>query len=660
MFLIFATLISKNRIKMLDRNTIIGLVLIFAVFIGYAVLTAPSEEERVAMKAKQDSIIRVQENIALEAKVEQIRDSIAQASSEGNPDLVQDSARFSEYGAFAVCADGEKEEISISNELFEIKFSSLGAIVEQVTLKEYLSYDKTPVILFDKNTYGLNLTVGQNIVRTEELYFEPTINNKPITQPIPTVKAGDSLVLVFKAKVADSLHNGALEFRYVIRGDDYRVGYNVVFNNLKGIISDQSSVEMVWDADLRSQEKDASVEVKNSSIYYLLKDEVEYLKENGVDDKKDENGIPIKWVSYKQQFFSASIIANNAPFTAATMQTVKENRPASDTSYLRSMKSLLTIPFEGDELKSEVSMDLFYGPNKYAVVSDYNIHMEEIIPLGWGFFLMQWVNRFAIIPIFDFLSNFGWNMGIVILVLTVMVKIVLFPLAYKSYSSSAKMRVLQPQIKAITDKYPKKEQAMEKQKETMALYKRAGINPMAGCLPMLLQFPILIAMFRFFPASIELRQKSFLWADDLSSYDSIFTLPFEIPFYGSNVSLFCLLMTVAQLFYTRMTMKQQAGTNQMPGMKYMMYLMPLMMLFVLNKYSAALNYYYFVSLCFTFIQVWVIGRTINEKKVLDKLKANQNKPIKKSKWQARVEALEKQNRAVMEQRQNQQKHKGKR
>ena len=641
---------------MLDKNTIIGLVLIFAVFIGYGILTAPSEEERAAMKVKQDSIIRLQDNIAKDAKAEQLRDSIAQIPNDSISVFNQDSLMFSEFGAFSSCAEGEKEEITISNELIEIKFSSLGAIVEQVILKEYLSYDKEPVALFDKNTYGLNLTVGQNIVRTENLYFEPTINNKPITKPI-NVKSGDSVVLVFKANVADSLRNGSLEFRYVIRGDDYRVGYNVVFNNLKGVISDQSSVEMVWNTDLRAQEKDPAVEIKNTSIYYLLKDEVDYLKENGVDDKKDENGIPIKWVSYKQQFFSTSIIANNAPFSSATMETIKESRPAKDSSYLRSMKSLLTIPFEGYEVKSEVSMDFFYGPNKYAVVSDYNIQMEEIIPLGWGFFLMQWVNRFAIIPIFDFLSQFGWNMGIVILVLTVLVKIVLFPLAYKSYSSSAKMRVLQPQIKLITDKYPKQEQAMEKQKETMALYKRAGINPMAGCLPMLLQFPILIAMFRFFPASIELRQKSFLWADDLSSYDSIFNLPFDIPFYGSNVSLFCLLMTVAQLFYTRMTMKQQAGTNQMPGMKYMMYLMPVMMLFVLNKYSSALNYYYFVSLCFTFIQVWVIGRTINEQKVLDKLKANQNKPIKKSKWQARVEALEKQNRVAIEQRQNKSKTK---
>ncbi|HBN06818.1 MAG TPA: membrane protein insertase YidC, partial [Bacteroidales bacterium] len=337
-----------------------------------------------------------------------------------------------------------------------------------------------------------------------------------------------------------------------------------------------------------------------------------------------------------------------------TMQTVTEKRPAKDSTYLRSMHSLFTLPYEGDAAKNEIKMDFYFGPNKYGVISDYNIDMEEIIPLGWGFFLLQWVNRFVIIPIFDFLSGFGWNMGIVILILTILVKIVLFPLAYKSYSSSAKMRVIQPEMQKINEKYPKQEQAMEKQKAVMSLYKKAGINPMAGCFPMLLQFPILVAMFRFFPASIELRQQSFLWADDLSSYDSIVTLPFDIPFYGSNVSLFCLMMTVAQIFYTRMTMKQQQGTNQVPGMKIMMYMMPVMMLFMLNKYSAALNYYYFISLCFTFLQVWIIGKTINPQKVLNTLKANQNKPMKKSKWQTKMEELEKKNRSLIDERQKQQ------
>lgn len=639
---------------MLDKNTIIGLVLIFGVFIGYGILTAPTAEEKAAMKAKQDSIVKANEKLAQHARAIQIQDSLAQLSQDSLAVINQDSVSLSEFGAFAVCSQGENDTIKVKTDLFEIDFSSLGAMVRQVTLNNYLTYGKEEVKLFDKNIYGLNLSVRQNIVRTKDLYFEPTINDKPVSGVVE-VKGEDSVVIVFRAKVqADSSKDASLDFRYVVRGNDYRVGYDILFNNLQGIVTDQSTIEMDWMSDLRVQEKDAKVEVKNSSIYYLLKDEVDYLKENGVDDKKDENGIPIKWVSYKQQFFSTAIIATENPFASASMQTITEKRPAKDSTYLRSMQSLLTLTFDSESPKTQFNMDLFYGPNKYSVISDYDIDMEEIIPLGWGFFLLQWVNRFVVIPVFDFLSGFGWNMGIVILVLTILVKIVLFPLSYKSYSSSAKMRVIAPEVQKLNEKYPKQEQALEKQRAVMALYKRAGVNPMAGCLPVLLQFPILVAMFRFFPASIELRQKSFLWADDLSSYDSILNLPFEIPFYGSHVSLFCLLMTVAQIFYTRMTMKQQQGTNQMPGMKVMMYMMPIFMLFVLNKFSAALNYYYFVSLCITFIQVWIIEKTIDKQKVLDKLKANQNKPLKKSKWQERMEALEKRNRALIEQRQQQQ------
>jgi YidC/Oxa1 family membrane protein insertase len=256
--------------------------------------------------------------------------------------------------------------------------------------------------------------------------------------------------------------------------------------------------------------------------------------------------------------------------------------------------------------------------------------------------------------VFDFLQSFGWSMGLIIFLLTVLVKLVLFPLAYKQYASSAKMRVIAPEVQKINEKYPKQEQAMQKQQAVMNLYKRAGIKPMAGCFPMLIQFPILVAMFRFFPASIELRQQSFLWADDLSAYDSILNLPFNIPFYGDHVSLFCLLMTIAQLVYTHITMKQQAQTQTMPGMKFMMYFMPIMLLFFLNSQSAALNYYYFVSLCFTFLQMFIIQKTIDEKKILQRLEANSKKPMKKSKWQQRIEALEKQNQAILEERKKQQ------
>ena len=315
------------------------------------------------------------------------------------------------------------------------------------------------------------------------------------------------------------------------------------------------------------------------------------------------------------------------------------------------MQTHMTLGYDNSKPASSYSMDFFFGPNKYNIVKKYKIDFERTIPLGWGFFLMQWVNRFVIIPVFDFLVSYGLNYGLIILILTLLVKLVLFPLAYKSYSSTAKMRVLQPEINKINEKYPKQDQMMQKQQAIQQLYRRAGINPMAGCLPMLIQFPILIAMFRFFPSSIELRQQPFLWADDLSTYDSIVTLPFNIPFAGNHISLFCVLMTVAQLLYTKMTMNQQAQTNAMPGMKFMMYGMPIMMFFILNNFSAALNYYYLLSLFISVIQMYIIRKSIDEKKILERLQQNSKKPMKKSKWQQRMEDLEKRNRKLLEERQ---------
>ena len=638
---------------MLDKKTLIGLVLIFALFIGYGVWNAPSEEERAEMERKRDSI--AQANKAIDETIEEIfLDELNQSDTLTDQEISQED--LLSYGAFAINAQGEESFVDISNDVFDVKFSSLGARVEEVTLKGYKTYHKTPVTLFDNggNQYGLNLTAGQNIVRTRDLYFK-TISNYDLSKPIE-VSGKDSVTIVFRAGL-DSNYLSYIDYIYTVRGDDYRIGFDIAFNNVGRKISDLHFLEFEWSSNLKQQEKDKRVEVQNSSIYYMSdkgkKVDVNYLKERGTDDKKSED-YQIKWISFKQQFFSSALISDDDNFTSAHMETItKDYARQEDSAYIRTMTSSVSIPFDASDSKFKYSMEFFFGPNKYNIVKDYGLKMERIIPLGWGFFLLQWVNRFAVIPVFDFLSQFNWNMGIIILVLTILVKIVLFPLAYKSFASQAKMKVIQPHVQKISEKYPKQEQAMEKQKATMDLYKRAGINPMAGCLPMLLQFPILVAMFRFFPASIELRQQSFLWADDLSSYDSIINLPFTIPFYGSHVSLFCLLMVTAQLFYTRMNMKQQQGTNTMPGMKMMMYFMPIMMLFVFNSFSSALNYYYFVSMCITFIQVWAIRKAIDTDKVLDTLKQNAKKPIKKSKWQERIEALEKQNQALMDQRQKQ-------
>ena len=548
----------------------------------------------------------------------------------------------------------------VENDLLRIDFNTLGGKIDQVYLAEYKTYYQDSVRFFTKdgNDYGLNLSLGSKLLQTKDLNFEVFVNNKTYKENTPIKVSGEDSVVVSMRIYANQLDSLAkdvsyLEYRYTLKGNDYRVGFDIIAHNLNNVLTDDSYLEFVWNSKLRIKEKDGSVENKSTSIYYLLKDEVEYLKENGVDDKKEESAVPIKWISYKQQFFSTALISNTGEgFISSTMQTSTDK--GEKDNYLRTMSSNISIPFDEEKNHFEYDMEFFFGPNKYAVISDYDLQMEEIIPLGWGFFLLQWINRFVIIPVFDFLQSFGWSMGLIILILTILVKLVLFPLAYKQFASSAKMKVIAPEVQKINEKYPKQEQAMQKQQAVMNLYKRAGIKPMAGCLPMLIQFPILVAMFRFFPASIELRQQSFLWADDLSTYDSILNLPFNIPFYGNHISLFCLLMTAAQLIYTHISMKQQAQTQTMPGMKFMMYFMPIMMLFIFNSFSAALNYYYFISLCFTFLQMFIIRKTIDEKKVLQRLEANAKKPLKKSKWQQRIEALEKQNQAILEERKKQQ------
>ena len=301
------------------------------------------------------------------------------------------------------------------------------------------------------------------------------------------------------------------------------------------------------------------------------------------------------------------------------------------------MEAAIAIPYEG----KSINLEMYLGPNKYKEFRKYKLELEKQIPLGWSFFLLAWINRYAVIPAFDFLSGFNLNYGIIILLLTIGLKFVLFPIAYKTYMSSAKMRILKPEIDEISAKFPKKEDAMKKQQATMGLYKKAGVNPMAGCLPMLLQLPILIAFFRFFPASIELRQQSFLWATDLSSYDSIYNMPFTIPFYGDHVSLFCLLMTISTIIYTKLNNDMMAQSNQMPGMKTMMYLMPVMFLGFFNNYSSGLSYYYLLANLITFAQMWGFRKFIDEDKLHMRIKENQKKPVVKSAFQKRLEDMAK-------------------
>ncbi len=375
-----------------------------------------------------------------------------------------------------------------------------------------------------------------------------------------------------------------------------------------------------------------------STIYYKLnEDKVKYLAENKDDNESLRDQI--KWLSFKEQFFSTVLIADNY-FVDPIMNVTTSGTPPSDR-YLRSAFFKIGVPFTG-KAEETVGMSLYFGPNKYNILRKYKLDLEKQIPLGWSFFLMQWINRFAVLPVFNFLGSFGWNYGIVILVLTILLKIVLFPVAYKTYLSSAKMRLLKPEMDEISARYPKKEDAMKKQQAVMAMYKKAGVNPMSGCIPILLQMPILIAMFRFFPASIELRQQPFLWADDLSSYDSIMNLPFTIPFYGDHVSLFTLLMTISTIFYTYLNNQMMGSTSQqLPGMKTMMYIMPIMFLGIFNNYSSGLSYYYLLVNLITFAQMYIFRWFVDEDKLHKKIQENKLKPVKVSGFQKRLEDMAK-------------------
>jgi YidC/Oxa1 family membrane protein insertase len=409
---------------------------------------------------------------------------------------------------------------------------------------------------------------------------------------------------------------------------------------MDGIVSANNRyMGLNWMADLRKQELTQD-QWNGSTIYYKFKgDEVDYMSET--EDDEEQIGTKLKWVSFKQRFFSSVIIAKDA-FENGKL-TVVEKENAGDDRYLKTMEAEFELPININGATS-VPLSFYFGPNKFKTLKAYGLDLERQIPIGWGFFLLAWINEYIVMFVFNWLGGYGWNYGIVILMLTIILKIVLFPIAYKTYYSSAKMRVLKPEIDELGKKFPKQEDAMKKQQAVMGLYKQAGVNPAAGCVPMLLQMPILFALFRFFPASIELRQQPFLWATDLSSYDSIMSLPWNIPFYGDHVSLFTLLMTISTIMYTYMNNQMMAGqTNQMPGMKTMMYLMPIMFLGIFNGYASGLSYYYFLANIITFGQMFIFRYAINEDKLRAKIEIAKKKPMKKkSGFQKRLEEAAKQ------------------
>ena len=638
-----------------NKNTIIGLLLIFGIFIGYSYLMTPSKKEMEIQKRKYDSIAYVQKlnrdaAIAAQARqqvIAQVGKKLSAVS--GNPaDSIKAVRNVlkEQMSVFAGSATGKKESFVIENDVMKLRISSKGGKIEYVELKKYKSWDGVPLVLLDDDSlhFGFHFFVNNRDIYTDKLYFKP-VNNGKATASGFSVTGKDSMQFALRlyADASDTAQDLSkyIEFVYTLKGDQYMMGFHLNFSGMKDVFDPGTQFLVLnWEDNLKRQEKSLKMERMNSTIYYkFFEEKVDYLTETK-DQTKDLKNERVKWISFKQQFFSSTLISS----TFFTDPKIKTSTLPKTGRYLRSMSAEAGIPFSPAETKS-IPISMYFGPNKFYDLKKYDLDLERQIPIGWSFAPLAWINRWAVIPVFTILGNFGWNYGIIILILTILLKIILFPIAYKTYTSSAKMRALKPDIDELTKKFPKKEEAMKKQQATMELYKRAGVNPMAGCIPLLLQMPILIAMFRFFPSSIELRQQAFLWAKDLSSYDSIYTFPggFSLPWYGDHISLFALLMTISSVIYTRINDQMMGSTQtQMPGMKTMMYLMPVMFLFWFNDYSSGLSYYYLLANLLTFAQIYIIRSTIDEKKLHAQIEANKKKPIKKSGFQKRLEDMAKQ------------------
>lgn len=555
-------------------------------------------------------------------------------------------ATVARYRGFARHITGDSTTVKLENKVLSLELSNKGGVISRATLRDYDSYDSTKVALLSPETdlYSFTLTSANQRFETREFYFNP-------------VQLSDSCVLM-QLDLGDGAKWG---IRYTLPADGYLVKVDIVQEGMQSIIpTSVASMDFTWHQKMRRNEAGRVFEERNSALYYMYIDgDVDNLSESGDDSKEITQRL--KWISCKNQFFSAVMMAQTNFSGGNLSSTELKDNP----DFIKEMNFDMTLEYSASAA-NPASFVMYLGPNSYPVMSslekeifpDENMHLTKLIPLGWPIF--RWINTLIIIPVFTILGSFISNYGIIILLLTIFIKIILFPFTYKSLMSQARMRLLAPEIKAINDKYPGNENAMKRQQETMALYSRAGANPLSGCLPMLLQVPILVAMFWFFPSAIELRGESFLWAKDLSAPDAIISWTTNIPFisstFGNHISLFCLLMTITNIIYTRVTMQTQ-NSSGMPGMKWMMYLMPVMFLFIFNNYAAGLSYYYFLSLLITIVQTYIFRKVVSEEKMRAKMAEAAKKPKKKSGFMARLEEAQRKQQQMLRE---QQKRQGKR
>lgn len=600
----------------MDRNTITGLVVIALMIIGYSYFMSPSKEELREMH-RRDSIARVDAQRAAALEKERQADFASQ----------QEAATQATESVFKQDSLAIEEQFTLENDKIKLHISTKGGRIDYVDLKGYRTHDSLPLVLWkeNKSAMGMNFYAKNRQINTEDLIFVPSTRQKNL------VATNSEQVLTMRAYVDEGKY---LEFEYRLAPDSYIVDFDINTYNLNDIIASNTNfLTLYWKVDMPQLEKSRDFESRYTGVYYnFSNNDVEHLSLTG--DEKADLATSVKWIAYKQQFFSSVLIAKES-FPNAQVSNTTNNTPG----FLKNAEAEISLPYTGKAIE-KYDMRFFFGPNSYPVLREYgkDIELPQLINLGWKW--IAWFNRYVVIPIFNFLeSHVTLNYGLIIFLLTLIIKLVLFPLTYKSYMSQAKMRVLKPQIDEINKKIPA-DKAMERQQAVMKLYKKAGVNPMGGCLPMLLQMPILIALFYFFPGAIELRQKSFLWATDLASYDSIATLPFDIPFYGNHVSLFCLLMTITNILYMWYNSKNQPQNDQMKGMQVMMYIMPVMFLFIFNSYSSGLSYYYFIATLITIIQTWAIRKFVNDEKLLKQIELAKTKPVKKSKFQQKLEDMQ--------------------
>ena len=639
----------------MDKKSIIGIVLTSLIFVGFAIYTSKQQQD-YQQKLREYNAYMAQQEQTAPSTPDVVNTSAVEGEAVVSREEREQQLAVARYGAtLAGLRGGEAQIVTLENDCLKVDFSSLGGQIVDVQLKEYTRYapkdERNELVkMFDPESAKFDMSffvkngVNNVKVNTSEYNFEvlPVEQNDSLQRLTMRLPLGEGAYYVYEYTL----------YRESVPSRDYMIDFKVRLENMAPLMASQSSIAIDWSNRSYQNERGFKNENMYTTIAYRLPGESS-IEELGMSEesKSDDVSSSVNWVAFKQQFFSSVFIApKNVTYAKMEFDTAK---PGS--GYIKDFSAEMSVPYDAQIEGYDFSF--YFGPNKYAVlkkITDENgdkIALERLIPLGWGIF--GWVNRWFVIPVFDFLRQFIPSFGIIILILALLVRLIIFPLTYKSYLSTAKIRVIQPEIAALNEKYPREEDAMKKQQATMELYKKAGINPMGGCLPMLIQMPILIAMFRFFPASIELRGQSFLWADDLSSYDSVLNLPFNIPFYGDHVSLFCLLMAVALFIFSYINYNQSSASQpQMVGMKFMMvYMMPLMMIFWFNDYSSGLNYYYFLSSLLSMAQTFLIRTMVDDNKVHAMIQANAKKNTqgKKSRFQQRYEELMRQQEEMQQQ-----------